>query len=154
MGVRGAASPGGDRYAGVGVPSDPVYAVWSEKLGADLEERPVPPPLDPPVVDPARVARLKADVGRTLCCPYCGGRLSKWAVPQTPFTEWAEEFMFVCFNDRCPYLVRGWDAMRRQGIVGVSYRLMYNPGSGRCLPVPVPNLRALRDGIVEDRDEP
>lgn len=121
---QGRPRPQGDRDAGLGIPSDPVHAVWSDKVGVGGEGRPAPPPFDQPAIDPARVARLKADVGRTLRCPYCGCRLSAWAVPRTPFTEWDEEFMFVCFNDRCPYLVRGWNAMSRQGNLGVSCRLM------------------------------
>jgi len=33
---------------------------------------------------------------------------------------------------------------------GFSYRLMVNPGNGRCMSIPVPSLTALRDGIVDD----
>ena len=150
---QGRPRPADDRYASLGLPSDPVYAVWAEKCGGPRRPvRSVPPVADGAPADPSELARRTAEVPRTLCCPHCGERLRKWAVPQTPFTEWDEEFMYVCFNDRCPYLVRGWDAMRRQGNLGVSYRLMYNPGSGRCMPVPVPSLRALRDGIVDDED--
>jgi hypothetical protein len=72
----------------------------------------------------------------------------KWAVPQTPFTEWDVPYMYICFNDDCPYLVRGWRAMERQGMGGFSYRAMYNPSSDAFYPVPVASLRALRDGII------
>ena len=150
---QGRPRPAEDRYAGLGVPSDPVYAMWSDKLGGpDHRQRTVPPTPDVPQIEPSLLARRKAEVGRTLRCPHCDHRLRKWAVPQTPFTEWDEEHMYVCFNDRCPYLVRGWDAMSRQGNLGVSYRLMFNPHSDRCMALPVPGLRALRDGIVDDED--
>lgn len=151
---QGRPRPDSDRYSGLGIPSDPVYAVWARtKGGSERPRRTMRPAPGQPAFDPALVARRTAEVGRTLNCPYCDARLRKWAVPQTPFTEWDEEFMYICFNDQCPYLVRGWDAMSRQGNHGISYRLMYNPGSDRCLAVPVPGLRALRDGIVGDEED-
>jgi SAM-dependent methyltransferase len=150
--VQGRPRPASDRYAHTGLPSDPVHAVWAEKVGGGTD-RPNrrPPKLDPWFVsDPAELERRKAEVGRTMRCPYCDSNLLKWAVPQTPFTEWDEEFLHVCFNDRCPYLLRGWDAMVRQGNGGFSYRLMFNPGNQRCMCLPVPSLNALRDSIVEE----
>jgi SAM-dependent methyltransferase len=150
--VHGRPRPEHDRYAHTGLPSDPVTAVWAEKQGGewDRPERPIPD-LEPWFIrDPEELERRKAAVGASLECPYCGDRLQKWAVPQTPFTEWDEEFHFICFNDRCPYLLRGWRAMERQGNRGFSYRLMFSPGRNRCMSVPVPSLNALREGIVDD----
>lgn len=148
--VQGRPRPESDRYAHLGLPSDPIFAVWAEKTGgADGRPERRPPDLEPWYLrDPEELARRKARVADTLACPYCGERLLKWAVPQTPFTEWDQEFMFICFNDRCPYLLRGWQAMQQQGNSGFSYRLMFNPGNRRCMPIPVPNLRALRGNIV------
>jgi SAM-dependent methyltransferase len=151
--VKGRPRPADDRYAGRGLPSDPIYAVWTEKIGASAD-RPARnlPELNPWFVqDPGELERRQAAVKETGRCPYCDTTLSKWAVPQTPFTEWDEDHMFICFNDECPYLLRGWSAMERQGNHGFSYRLMYSPGRDRCLPVPVPSLGALREGIVDDR---
>ncbi|MGD8440217.1 MAG: methyltransferase domain-containing protein [Holophagae bacterium] len=150
--VQGRPRPDSDRYADLGLPSDPVFAVWAEKLGgADGRPERRPPDLEPWYLrDPDELARRKAEVPDTLACPYCGERLLKWAVPQTPFTEWDQEFMFICFNDRCPYLLRGWQAMQEQGNSGFSYRLMFNPGNRRCMPIPVPSLRALRGNIVDE----
>jgi SAM-dependent methyltransferase len=149
--VQGRPRPENDRYAGLGIPSDPVFAVWAERLGGPDDRPPRrPPSLTEGVVPEAELNRRKARVGRTLRCPYCDHELKKWAVPQTPFTEWDEPFMYICFNDRCPYLLRGWQAMDRQGNGGFSYRLMYNPGNDRCTPIPVPSLGALRESIVDD----
>ncbi|MCU0305731.1 MAG: class I SAM-dependent methyltransferase [Thermoanaerobaculales bacterium] len=150
--VHGRPRPVDDRYAALGLPSDPVVAVWAERTGGP-PGRPVrrPPELEPWFVcDPDELARRKAAVGDTLACPFCGDRLRKWAVPQTPFTEWDEEYLRVCFNDRCPYLLRGWRAMERQGNRGFSYRLMFNPGNRCCLSLPVPSLSALRESIVDE----
>jgi hypothetical protein len=85
----------------------------------------------------------------TLNCPHCGEKMKKWAVPENPFAyTWDNDFMYICFNDACPYFVRGWDFMCREGNRGVSYRLMYNPEKDRCMPVPVPSHMALREGII------
>jgi hypothetical protein len=104
---------------------------------------------EPSRPDPELVARRSAQVGRTHQCPYCGERLRKWAVPQTPFTQWENDHMYVCFNDACPYLVGGWSEMSRQGNTGYSYRLMYNPANDCLLPISVPSLTTMRDGIID-----
>lgn len=150
--VQGRPRPENDRYAHTGLPSDPIHAVWAEKRGgAEGRPRRRPPEFEPWYVrDAEELERRKAAVSETKTCPYCGDGLRRWAVPQTPFTEWDQEFLYLCFNDRCPYLVRGWQAMARQGNAGFSYRLMYNPGNDRCMPIPVPDLRALRESIVDD----
>ena len=76
--------------------------------------------------------------------------MKKWAVPQNPFTEWENEFMYVCFNDDCCYFRRGWDVMNEQGNMGFSYRLMYYPERDRLFPVAVPSFKALKESIVEE----
>ena len=93
----------------------------------------------------------KRRIKDTLECPHCGECLRKWAVPYNPFCHtWDSEYMYICFNDACPYFVRGWDYMSSQGNRGTSYRMMYNPEKDTCMPIPVPSYRALREGIVED----
>jgi hypothetical protein len=75
--------------------------------------------------------------------------MRKWAVPNNLFSNnWDNEFMYICFNDCCPYYVRGWDFMNKKGNRGVSYRLMYNPEKDCCSPIPVPTPGALREGII------
>lgn len=150
--VQGRPRPATDRYAHTGLPSDPVHAVWAEKVGGRADRpRRRPPELEPWFVsNPEELERKKGEVGRTMACPYCDSRLSKWAVPQTPFTEWDQDYLFVCFNDRCPFLLRGWDEMARQGNAGFSYRMMFNPGNQRCMCLPVPSVKALRESIVEE----
>lgn len=98
------------------------------------------------------IEQRKKEIKNTLCCPHCGEKLSKWAVPHTLFTTWTNDFMYVCFNDECSYLLRGFEAAARVGNVG-SYRLMYDPDLDCCQPVPVLSKQALREGIVDEADE-
>lgn len=148
---KGRPRPPGDPYSHLGIPSDPVYAVYAERSGGDpgRKPRPWPPIREATWENPEELQRRMAEVAKSLRCPYCGERMLKWAVPQNPFTEWDVEFMYICFNDSCPYLMRGWGVMGEQGNVGMSYRCMYNPANRRCIPVPVPSLQALKDGIVD-----
>lgn len=151
---QGQPRPEGDRYGGSGLPSDPVYAVWAER-GHRVEsrrERPFPTVEVPAPWGPEEVARRGRHVSETHCCPHCGSALLKWAVPQTPFTEWDTEHMRVCFNDNCPFYRRGWGALYRQGNFGFSHRFMYDPDRQVCTSVPVHGPAALRDGIVEEEE--
>ena len=94
------------------------------------------------------IQRKKEGIKNTLRCPHCDTELKKWAVPQTAFTEWPNEYFYICFNDECPYFIGGWDAMEKQGN-HCSYRLMYDPLIDCCQPIPVMNTNMLRDGIIE-----
>ncbi len=104
------------------------------------------------VPDKEEIERRKKDIKNTMCCPHCEAPLAKWAVPHTLFTNWTNDFMYVCFNDECAYLVRGFEAAARMGNGG-SYRLMYDPILDCCEPVPVQNKQALRKSIVDESVE-
>jgi len=150
---RGAPRPGDDKYAALGIASDPVFAVYADRIGGSGKARPEPV-FVPEVCQPnseEEYERRKALVSRTLECPHCGERMKKWLVPDSPYSTWDVEYMYICFNDACPYLVRGWDAMGKQGNFGLSYRQMYNPINRCLMPVPVPSLVALRESIVEEK---
>ena len=151
---KGKPRPKDDRYGDRGIPSDPIYAVYADKKGGDPERVRKPPELlkEKRPLTAEEVRAQREEVKRTLCCPHCGQKMKKWVIPDSPFNIWQNEFMYICFNDECPYLVRGWDVMSRQGNAAVSYRQMYNPENGSLSPMPVPNLKALKDGIVEEED--
>ncbi len=149
---KGKPRPTDDKYAHLGIPSDPIYAIYAWKASASGTHRPLPlisADIEQ-VPDTADIERRMAAVKETLQCPYCGERMRKWQIPQTPFTTWSHDFMYVCFNDACPYLVRGFNVMNHQGNLGKSYRLMYNPVNDHCMPVPVPSHHALKDGIIDE----
>jgi len=147
---KGKPRPQDDPYAHWGIPSDPIYAVYAEKTGANIPRKARPAlHLDDPAGPDGSLKELKMKIKDTLCCPYCGEKMKKWAVPDNPFVQtWDNDFMYICFNDVCPYYVRGWDVMQKAGNRGVSYRLMYHPGKDCCLPVPVPSPWALKESIV------
>ncbi len=140
-----------DRYHDRGVPSDPVFAVFAEKRGGDPDREPRRLPRDPARVelDEDEVERRKAEVARTLRCPYCREPLDLWEVPDDPCIDWPNEHMYLCFNDGCPFVVRGWRFMWDQEIEGHSYRYLFNPETGAHTTVPIRGLQDLRPGIVE-----
>ena len=149
---KGKPRPKDDKYAHLGIPSDPIYAVYADKKGGDPLRRSRPEVIisygEP--LDQETFERRKKAIKQTLRCPHCGEKMLKWAVPDNPFeVTWDNEFMYICFNDACPYYVRGWDFMYRDGNRGCSYRLMYNPEKDCCMPVPVPTPKALRESIIE-----
>ena len=89
-----------------------------------------------------------AMIETTPTCPHCDSRLCKWLVPED--TNWNEEYLFVCFNDECPYYREGWDWMREQFKQQASYRYMVSPVTGATSMVPVWSPEALRELIVPD----
>ncbi|MFA4836152.1 MAG: hypothetical protein WC749_08810 [Dehalococcoidia bacterium] len=95
------------------------------------------------------IEQRKKVIKNTLRCPYCNEPLKKWLVPQTPFTQWANEFMYICFNDECPYVIQNRDHMAKMGNCG-TYRMMYDQEQDCCQPIPVMSLNSLKEGIVED----
>ncbi len=142
--------PQNDKYAGYGIPSDPVYAVYALKrdpVGLGMKLPPITLEYEE-ALEPEELERRMSEIGETGCCPYCGEPLKEWAITENPHTTWTNNLM-VCVNDACPYVVRGWDVMFRQGNLGTSYRLTYNPENGRAIPVPVPNLNVIKNELVE-----
>ncbi len=86
-------------------------------------------------------------------CRYCGTAMRKWHIPQTPFggsTSWTSEYMYICFNDECPYFVNGWDWMWNNYHRYVSYRHSLDPATGGTSPIPVSSYKSLKEGIVEE----
>jgi hypothetical protein len=81
-------------------------------------------------------------------CIHCNAEMSKWRTPE--YSTWETSFQWVCFNDECPYFVRGWDwTMKEQG-VKASYRHRLHPETGKSGPLPVWSYDAHKDQIIED----
>jgi hypothetical protein len=60
------------------------------------------------------------------------------------------EYDLACFNDSCPYYVRGWTWMEHEYGVRSSYRYRVDPRSGHASPLAVWSAAALRSSILPD----
>ncbi len=152
--VMGRPRPHGDKYESTGVPSDPVYAVYAEKGDpASHADRRHAPPVESEHPDHDEIERRKAEFVHTGKCPYCGEPMHLWAVTENPMTTWNHDF-YVCINDECPYVVRGWRVMYEQGNPGLSYRLCFDPVSKTFSSLSVPSLSAIKSQIKDEVYEP
>lgn len=80
-------------------------------------------------------------------CPHCGEKMVKW-LPSDQ-SSWGPNPQRVCFNDQCPYYIKGWEWMQTQFQQKASYRFRFDPATGETGPLPVWSPTALRTGIVE-----
>jgi hypothetical protein len=80
-------------------------------------------------------------------CPHCGAPLVRLGLNEAVFDH---AYDLACFNDECPYYVRGWAWMEQQYGVKASYRYRVDANNGHASPVPVWSPAALRSGILPD----
>ena len=149
---KGRPRPQDDKYAYLGTPSDPVYAIYAEKHGKSTSRKPRPPihSIGESERNKDILETKKRQIYKTLQCPHCDKKMNKWAVPENPFeATWENEFLYICFNDNCPYYVRGWDHVYKTTYRISSYRFMYNQDKDICSPIPVPSSKALRESIID-----
>ncbi|MFC2149908.1 hypothetical protein ACFLQV_00235 [Calditrichota bacterium] len=60
------------------------------------------------------------------------------------------KYLYVCFNDDCPYFKGGWNWMWDHYRVKSSYRMRINPDTGSEAPLPVWSKDALKNFIIDD----
>ena len=79
-------------------------------------------------------------------CPHCNMQMVAMEMP--PEAGYASSFMYVCFNDECPYFVKGWQWMKEKYDVNSSYRHRINPSTGKASPLPVWSRDAMKHRII------
>lgn len=103
--------------------------------------------LPPGIIPGGSVVDKDMDQKEDKTCPHCNKSLKKWRCP--PESSWNVEFQYVCFNDECPYYVKGWEWMEKKYNQKVSYRYRLNPFNNESGPLPVWSKDALRSSIIE-----
>ena len=92
-----------------------------------------------------------ADTRPEYSCPHCEARLLPWQSPD--LTTWGGKTQYICFNDDCPYFVRGWDHLKTNFDVVASYRHRFDPDTGQTGPLPVWSPSALKNQIVDSEEK-
>ena len=72
-------------------------------------------------------------------CPHCGGPLAPLEIPEA-FFEHAHDL--ACFNDHCPYYVRGWTWMEHYYGIRSSYRYRIDAQTGHATPLAAWSIHA------------
>jgi hypothetical protein len=80
-------------------------------------------------------------------CPHCNESLQPFELPDN--TGWQTDFQFACFNDQCPYFLRGWEHMEEHYAVKASYRFRVDPSTGKTSPLAVWSNDAIKDRILD-----
>ena len=85
-----------------------------------------------------------SDASRTTC-PHCGAPLTPLGLPEA-LVAYAHDL--ACFNDDCPYYLRGFSWMEQQFGVKASYRYRIDWESGQATPMVARGPRAAGRGTL------
>ncbi len=84
-------------------------------------------------------------------CPHCGAKLDRFALPEAASDH---AWDFACFNDDCPYYLRGWAWMEQEYGVKASYRHRVDSVTGTSSPLAVWSPQAFRNAILPRKEQP
>ncbi|NOY68304.1 MAG: zinc ribbon domain-containing protein [Deltaproteobacteria bacterium] len=73
-------------------------------------------------------------------CPHCNREMDMWEVPPIAVGDglgWDSPYLFVCFNDKCPLYVSGWDNLMENYAQHASYRCIKSPNDKHFEMMPV-----------------
>jgi hypothetical protein len=73
--------------------------------------------------------------------------MNKWQAPVD--SDWIGALKYVCFNNECPYYVRGWKWMDEKYGNKSSYRHSINPQNGKTSPLAVAYPEHMIEGIID-----
>jgi hypothetical protein len=65
-------------------------------------------------------------------CPHCQEEMNIYEVPPITFSDglgWGVPYLFLCFNDKCPLYVSGWENLKENYAHHASYRCINYPGT-------------------------
>ena len=85
-------------------------------------------------------------------CPHCNTKMDCCEAPQFHVGDglgWGSDVLFICLNDDCPLLVKGWEQIERQYGHSSSYRYMELPGSKEGHLMMVGNKMAFKGAIID-----
>lgn len=73
-------------------------------------------------------------------CPHCHQEMNIWECPPMTFSDglgWGSPYLYVCFNDDCPFYLDGWKHIYETYATMASYRCICDPMSKNmdCMPV-------------------
>ena len=147
---KGKPRPSDDQYTHLGIASDPIYAVFADKVGGDpyskkKENQHVSRKSQ---AQSGRVKRNRKGCQEYPLLPLCGEKMKKWAVPDNPFSQtWDNDFMYICFNDACPYFVRGWGRLAGKCKKAFPIASCTTPSGIIACPFPCRRILPLKCGV-------
>lgn len=86
-------------------------------------------------------------------CPHCGKEMNISECADTGLScgsGWGTPYFFVCFNDKCPAFVNGWESMKRDYGRKCSYRCICFPGSRKTEMMMVFSYSDVKSEIVDE----
>ena len=86
-------------------------------------------------------------------CPHCGKEMNISECADTGLScgsGWGTPYLFICFNDKCPAFVNGWETMKKDYGRKCSYRCISFPNSQNTEMMMVSSYADGKADIIDD----